>query len=443
MLVRFMMPFVASNLLQVLYSLVDMMIVGRYVCSTCLCGVSQGSVIVLFAAMLSLGFCNSSQTLVAQLIGAGRRDELKKVIGTLFTLTAALGLTLSALLVIFRCQFVAAISVPAESFEMAVTYVLICGAGTIFTCGYNAVAAVLRGMGDSRHPFMFIAISSVLNVILDLVFTGWMKLGVGGAAFATAFSQMVSLVLSLRLLIKRRSEVGFVLKLSSFRPDSMYLGKMVRLGVPLAIQACAINITMLMVNSFVNQVGVAASATFGVGIKVDDLALKVALAVQYAAAPMIAQNMGAGDEKRVKSVVYWTWLICGIIFGAFTAALLTCGRQIFGMFTDDPEVLELAPVFIQAIVLSFPAMALMRGSSSFLHGTGNSLIIMIFALLDSGLRAVVCYIMGVSLGLGFYGFVLGYAAAPYGAAIPGTLYFLFGKWKGKRLVSSGPAPETE
>ncbi len=434
-LVKFMIPFMASNLLQVLYSLVDMVIVGRFVGSAGLSGVSQGASIINLLTVLAIGFCNSTQVLIAQLIGAGKREEMKKVLGTLFSVVGILGAFLAIACIGFRVQIVSLLNVPPESRDMALRYVLICGVGSIFVTGYNALSAILRGMGDSRHPFIFITSSSVINVILDLILTGYLGLGVTGAALATVISQLVSFALCLRLMIKRRDEFYFDWKLKSFRIDSEYAAKIIKLGVPLALQACAISFTMMMVNAFVNKAGVAASATFGVGLKVDDLALKLALAVQYAAAPMIGQNIGAGNEKRVKSVVYWTWTVSIIIFGIFTALLLTLGRQIFGIFTSDEAVLDLAPVFIKAIIWSFPAMALMRGSSSFLQGTGNSVLIMIFAFLDAGLRAVFCYFLGVMLNLGFFGFTLGYAIAPWGASVPGCIYFLFGKWQGKKLVS--------
>ena len=162
-LARFMLPFMASNALQVVYSLVDMVIVGRFVGSAGLSAVSQGSAIVLFFSLFCLGFSNSGQIMIAQFVGAGRKDRLNPLIGTLFSVMAIGGAALTVLSLALRGTLMRFMSVPPEAWDMCRSYVTICGGGLLFTVGYNTVSAILRGMGDSRHPFIFLAISSVLN----------------------------------------------------------------------------------------------------------------------------------------------------------------------------------------------------------------------------------------------------------------------------------------
>ena len=434
-LARFMLPFMASNALQVVYSLVDMVIVGRYVGSAGLSGVSQGSMIIIFFTMFCLGFSNSGQIMIAQFVGAGRRDRLSPLIGTLFSIMAIGGAALTVLCLLLRGTVLRLLSVPPEAWDMARTYVTICGGGMLFTVGFNAVSAILRGMGDSRHPFIFLAVSSLLNLILDFLLTGVLGLGVAGAAFATIFSQAVSFIAAVIFLRRNEEEFHFDFRLRSFRIHGEMLSKMAKLGIPLALQMVAINISMMICHTFINRLGVVASATFGVGVKVDDIGNKLTLGIQYAAAPMLAQNFGAGKLKRVRGVVYWTWIMGGVIYLIFTTVYLLLGKQIFGLFTDDAAVIDLAPVFIRAIVWSFPGMVLMRGANSLLQGTASAPLLMAFAFIDSGARVLFSWLFGIVFSAGFPGFVLGFGIAIYGICIPGTLYFFSGKWEKKKSMA--------
>ncbi len=162
----------ASNALQVLYSTIDMIIVGEYVGTAGLSAVAQSSQIVNFATMVCLGFSNAGQVLIAQALGAGKRKEMNDIMGTLFCLIAIISLIFTAVIVIFATPILNLINIPDESADMAFDYLVICGAGLIFTAGYNMVSAVLRGMGDAKRPFLFIAIASVVNLVLDIIFTG-------------------------------------------------------------------------------------------------------------------------------------------------------------------------------------------------------------------------------------------------------------------------------
>ncbi len=434
-LARFMLPFMASNGLQLVYSLVDMVIVGRFVGSAGLSGVSQGSMIIIFFTLFCIGFANSGQIMIAQYVGANLKDKLSAVIGTLFSMTAIFAVALTLLALLLRETLMRLMSVPPEAWDMAGVYVRICGGGMIFTVLFNAVSAILRGMGDSRHPFIFLAVSSILNLILDYLLTGVLGLGVAGAAFATIFSQAVSFIAAVIFLRRNEAEFHFDFRPRSFRIRKEMLGQMIRLGIPMAIQMVAINISMMICHTFINRLGVIASATFGVGIKVDDVGSKLSQGVQFAAAPMLAQNFGAGKIKRVRSVVYWTWIMCGLVYLVFTAVYLLFGREIFGLFTDDPAVIDLAPVFIRAIVWSFPGMVILRGASSFLQGTANARLLMLFAFVDAGSRVLMSWLFGIVFSAGFPGFVLGFGIAIYGICIPATCYFLFAKWTKRKSMA--------
>ena len=435
-LLLFSLPFMASNALQVLYSTIDMIIVGHYVGTAGLSAVSQSSQIVNFATMVCLGFSNAGQVLISQALGAQKKREMNDVMGTLFGYVLALSVVFSAIILVARVPILNVMNIPEEAYDYSMQYLVICGGGLIFTAGYNMVSAVLRGMGDAKSPFLFIAIASVLNLVLDLLFTGLLGGGVAGAAWATIIGQAVSFIFSIFYLYKKREAFGFDFCRKSFIPNKKYAGMITSLGMPMAIQSGFINVSMLFVNAMINSIGVVESATFGVGVRIDDIINKVSQGIQYAAMPMISQNIGAGNQKRAKQVVYRAWVISAVFTAVCMLLYLLLGKQLFMLFSDDPLVHGMSAVFISAILWMFPAFAAMRGTGAFIQGIGNAKLGMVLAILDGvALRIGLSWLFGIVLDFGFYGFVLGYGLAPYGYAIPSLIYFLSGKWKKRRALA--------
>ena len=435
-LLMFTLPFMASNALQVLYSTVDMWIVGKYVGTAGLSAVSQSSQILNFATMVCLGFANAGQVLIAQALGAGKRKEMNHIIGTLFSLLMLLALGLSAVFLCGNTLIRDLMKIPVESYAYAGEYLTICAAGLVFTAGYNMVSAVLRGMGDSKSPFIFIGIATAVNLALDILFTGFLGWEVAGAAWATIIGQAVSFLFSLWYLYRRKAEVGFDFKKESFRIDGHYTGMILTLGTPMAIQSGCINLSMLFVNAMINDVGVVASATFGVGVRIDDIANKISQGIQFAAMPMISQNIAADKPERAQKVVHLSWAYSTVLTVIFMLAYVLIGKQLFMLFSDDVLVHEMSHTFISAILWMFPALAVMRGTGAFIQGIGNAKMSMVLALLDGVvLRIGLSWLFGIVLKWGFYGFVLGYGLAAYGNAIPGLIYFLSGVWKKRRVLA--------
>lgn len=435
-LLIFMLPFMASNALQVLYSTIDMIIVGEYVGTPGLSAVSQSSQIVNFATMVCLGLSNAGQVLVSQAFGAGKKREMNDIIGTLFGIMTIISLVLSVIVIAFNGWIMDIMKMPEESYGMAIDYLIICGAGLFFTAGYNMVSAVLRGMGDSKRPFLFIGIASVINLVLDLLFTGLLGWGVAGAAWATIIGQAAAFIFSIYYLYKRREAFGFDFSRESFKMKKKYVSMIISLGTPMAIQMGCLNLSMLYVNALINDIGVVESATFGAGVKIDDIINKISQGIQYAAMPIISQNIAAGNKERAKQTVWWAWLYSGILTAFFMVLYIFFGKELFMLFSDDPLVHEQCTVFISAILWMFPAFAIVRGSGGFVQGIGNAKLSMLLALLDGVvLRIGLSYLFGIQFGWGFYGFVLGYGLAPYGFAIPSMIYFFSPVWqKGKTLA---------
>ena len=249
-------PFMASNALQVLYSTIDMVIVGECVGTPGLSAVSQSSQILNFVTMVCLGFSSAGQVLLAQAIGAGKKKEMNSIIGTLFSFIFILAAAMTVVVLVGRNVILDLMNIPVESYDMAMDYLVIGGAGLVFTAGYNVVSAILRGMGDAKRPLLFIGIASVINLALDILFTGLLGWGVAGAAWATIIGQAISFLFSLYYLYRHKESFGFDFKLSSFRMNGKYTKMMSAIGTPMAIQSGCINLSMLFVNSMINSIGV-------------------------------------------------------------------------------------------------------------------------------------------------------------------------------------------
>ncbi len=434
--VLFSLPFILSNLMQVLYSLVDMLIVGHFVGSYGLAAVSTASMICTCVMVMGIGFAQGGQIYISQLVGAGKQHEIGQTVGSLCMVEFTLGVALGLVLIFPRNTLLRLLNTPAEAFVMARQYLFICGAGTVLTFIYNMISAILRGMGDSRHPMWFIAVASVVNLLLDLLFTGCLGWGVAGAALATVLGQAVSVATSLVFLWRRRWEFDFAFTREGLWPTARSVHTLIRLGVPYGFQVCAVNISMLFVNGMVNSVGVYASAVFGVGLKLDDIATKAGQGLMFALSTIVGQNFARGEMGRVRQAVWYTWLCAGVISLVYGLALLFCNRQMFGWFTDDPNVIVLAPVFASALIWNMPALALMRGGNGLIRGVGNAPLTLVFSLLDAFVfRVGLCFLLGRVLRLGLYGFLLGYGLGTYGTAIPSTIYFLSGVWERRKSLA--------
>ena len=184
-LFTFAFPLFLSSLLQVLYNMADMIIVGRALGKVGLSAVSLGGDVSNFLTFVAMGFCSAGQVIISQYIGAGRRDRISPFVGTMFTTLMLCAFSISTVCLFLRTPILRLMNTPAEAFGEALSYSTVCMAGLIFIYGYNIISAILRGMGDSTRPFIFIRIAAVLNLILDLIFVAGMHWGAGAAALAT------------------------------------------------------------------------------------------------------------------------------------------------------------------------------------------------------------------------------------------------------------------
>ncbi len=435
LLLIFSFPLLCSNLLQTVYNMVDMVVIGQFVGSTGLSAVSIGGDVLHCLTFLVMGFSNAGQVLLSQYIGAGNRDRIRGTIGTMFTLILASALALSVICGVFLNNILQAMNTPAECLEYARQYSLTCIIGLIFIYGYNLVSAILRGMGDSKHPFMFIAVATVVNLVLDLVFVAGFGMGPFGAALATVIGQGVSFLWAISYLYRHRDAFGFDFQPASFLPDREVLPRLVKLGLPMCLQSAAIQISMLFVNSYINAYGVVASAVTGVGNKLGSITAVVTNALSTAGSSMVGQNIGAEKYHRVPKIIGISMVIDLTFALILSLVTVLFPRTIFGLFNSDPEVLSMAMTYIPVAVLLYIGFAMRSPFFALINGSGNAKLNLTVGLLDGVIcRIGLAMLMGLGLNMGIMGFWLGNAFAGYMPFLIGGVYFLTGKWKTRKLI---------
>ncbi len=434
-LLRFSFPFMLSNALQTIYNLVDMVVVGQFVGSSGLSAVSIGGQITWLLCCLAIGYASGGQIFISQLVGAGDRAGVRRTIGTLFSVIAIFSILFTILGIVFHRPLLALLNTPAEAMQQAKDYVVICSAGMFFVYGYNTVSAVLRGMGDSTRPFLFIAIAASLNVILDILFVGPLGMQTAGAALATTLSQAVSFIISIIYLYIRRENFGFDFKPKSFLVDAKTFKSLSYLGLPLTVQTTAINVSMLFVSAGINTYGLVYSSVYGIGGRLQSLMFIITNSISTASASMFGQNLGAGKHDRVKKIFWFGNLYCMIFFVVVTVVCLLAPEPIFRLFTQDDAVVAQAGHFMVTLVVMFSGFATMTAGIALINGIGNGSLSLITALLDGVIvRIGLCILMSGPMDMGVWGYFWGNALAGYVSTIIGFLYYFTGAWKRRKLM---------
>lgn len=434
-LVRFSIPFVAANLFQTLYTIVDMVVVGHFVGSAGLSAVSISGQITMLMYAIGMGFGSGSQILISQQVGKQDHSGMKKTIGTTLTAIMIASFAVMLLGVLFSRQMLELLNTPAEAMPQAVSYMIICSCGVPFTYSYGNLSDLLRGMGDSKRPLYFIVVSSLVNVVLDLLFVAVFRMEAAGAALATVISQLVSAVFAYTYIYRRREAFGFDFKPKSFKIDKKTLGIVTRLGLPIVMMTACINISMIFITAYVNDYGVAASAASGVGSKLNSIANVVTGAMQVAAGTVIGQNVAAGRHDRVSKTMYISWGISLVFCAALCLVSLVFPEAVFGIFTSEPEVLAYAQSYMRIAVWTFISFALMSPPLGLINGVAFPALNFIIAILDGVVARIgLSLLFGIVLEMGLEGFWWGSSIAGFVSVIMGSVYFFSGKWKTRETL---------
>ncbi|MBQ1263398.1 MAG: MATE family efflux transporter [Oscillospiraceae bacterium] len=437
-LVVFAWPLFLSNLLQVVYNMVDMMVVGNVLGKVGISAVSVGGDVSNLLTFVAMGFASAGQVLIAKYIGAGQRDKIGRFVGTMSGFLLICAAVLSALGLTFQDKMLSLMNTPDEAYSGAAAYSAICMAGLVFIYGYNVVSAILRGMGDSKHPFIFISIAAVLNLVLDIIFVVFLKLGAAGAALATVISQGVSFVSCTVFLSKNAKQFELNIGIKDFfKWDAKMLSALLKLGIPMAIKSASIQVSKLFVNSFINSYGVAVSAFAGIANKIASVANLISMAMNNAGSTMVGQNIAAGEFGRVKKIMKHIAVITLAVATAMSVVISLFPEQIFSIFTEkgDADVLAIAKGYVPIAILLFFGASARAIMNALINGSGNYGTNFATAILDGiVMRIGLALLFGVVLDMKHYGFWLGDAIAGFTPFFIGVVFYFTGAWKKSKKV---------
>lgn len=377
-LLVFAIPFMISNLLQVLYGSVDLFVVGQFGYTYDVSGVSIGSQTMNLITSFVLGLTTGVTVLLGQYVGANEREKLSKTVGGGMVLSAIISIILTFLLLMFNKQIVALMNTPQEAVQATRDYIFVCSIGVVFIIGYNVVSAILRGLGDSKTPLLFVLIACIINIVVDFTLVGYFHMGALGAAIATVLAQGISFIFSIIYLMKHG--MGFTLHKKDIC-FSKYLNKILKIGFPIALQNTLINISFLIITIVINSMGVVASASVGVVEKLMGFLMLPSIALGTALATIVAQNVGAKQYQRAKESLKYA-----VIFSVGFAIIITTICEIDGsiftrVFTNDQEVIEQGALYLKTYSIDCLLTSFLFCFNGYLNGYGKTVFTMVHSLI--------------------------------------------------------------
>jgi putative MATE family efflux protein len=426
-LVRFSIPIIMGNILQACYTLADMVVVGHFIGADGISAVGIGGILqnLLLTVAMGLGF--GGQILLSQQVGAKAHERIKKTIGSFMTIAilgavlfGCLGLTLNEWLL-------ERLNTPAEVYAQTRSYYLVCCAGIVFIYGYNCICSILRGLGESKLPTVFIAIATVLNIALDCILIGLWGMDVEGAAIATVAAQGVAFLASLVYLIRHKTSFGFDFRLQSFRISKRTAEVILKLSLPIIIYGLLMSISGMFINANVNEYGVAASAVDGIGNKLITIVNALAMGFYTGGGAIIGQCFGAGKTQRIRKTFFLTTGLGLVVWAVLAVVLVTFSAAVFRIFSADPEVLAMARPYMLIATLMCLGMTLSTGPFALFEGVGNTTLEMIAGIVENLIVKIVASML-LSRLFGLYGYWMGCAAATFATPVVGFAYYFSGRW---------------
>ena len=432
-LLKFAMPFIISNIIQSLYNVVDLVVVGWFGNWASVAAVNNGSQLTFLATCFAIGISVGATVLIGQYLGAGDRESLKKTIGTLFVTLFVLAVVATVLMVVFKDALLKLIGVPAEAFDEASDYLLVTALGTIFIFGYNALSAVMRGMGDSKRPLIFVAVACFTNIALDILFVAVFKMAALGAAIATVIAQGVSMILCIIYLGKNNFIFDFK-KFSSYKVDKNNFKMLIKVGLPTMIQQVSTNLSFLFLVSLANRMGVAASSAVGIVGKFNGFAILPAIAVSSAISAMCAQNIGAEQtERAIKTMKTGLLLAYAITIPIFIITKLF-PSQILSLFGNNPDIIAEGVNYIEFFSFDYLLVPLFFCMNGIFIGSGHTTFSLVTNMICSILvRVPAAWLFSTYLIGGMRGLGLGAPASTFVSCIFVIVFYFSGRWK-KRII---------
>ena len=387
-IIYFSLPYLLSYFLQTLYGMADLFIIGQFEGVASTTAVSVGSQLMHMLTVIIVGLAMGSTVTIGQAVGAGNKRQAASYIGNTATLFMALSLLLTAILLMLVRPVVSLLSTPAEAVSGTVDYLTICFMGIPFITAYNIISSIFRGMGDSKSPMYFVAIACAANIGLDYLFMGAMDMGPKGAALGTTLSQSLSVIIALIVIIKTG---GISVKGSDFSPARSVMGRILGIGIPVALQDGFIQVSFIIITIIANRRGLNDAAAVGIVEKIISFLFLVPSSMLSTVSALGAQNIGAGRQDRARLTLRYAVCIA-LCFGLFAAVIMQfVSEPVVALFTDSSdaqgaEVVRLGGQYLRGYVwdcvfagihFSFSGYfcALGRSILSFIHNICSILLV--------------------------------------------------------------------
>jgi putative MATE family efflux protein len=439
-LINFSYPLFLGNLLQSLYNAVDTIWVGKFLGQNALAAVSVSFPIIFVLVSLVMGLSMATTVLVGQYKGANNEIMVKKTINNSMLLLSIAAVAMSVVGIVFHKPILNLMNTPEAILESASGYLNIIFAGLIFTFGYNTISGVLRGLGDSKTPLLFLLYATVINIVLDPIFIFGLgpipKMGVNGAALATILAQAISLYLAARYL--NRSEHLLAIKIKNMKYDKELTRKIFKIGLPAGLQHTVVALGATVVMSIANTFGETTVAAFGAASKIDSFSFMPFMSIGLAASSLTAQNIGAGKFKRVNETMKWSSLIALILATATTLLIWFFPHQILRMFTDERILLQEGTAILKILSISYIPFSMMWVSNGIIRGAGDTVVIMIISIFTLwGIRIPLAYYLSGNTPLASNGIWTAMAISSTLSSILSLLYYFSGRWKKTDIIRKG------
>lgn len=438
-LLVFFFPILLGTFFQQMYNTVDTIIVGRLVGTEALAAVGATGPLVNMTNGFFIGVSSGATVVLSQYYGAGDRKGIDDAIHTGVTLSVVLGVMLTLLGVGLGDKVMGMMNMPENCMEDATTYLRIYFAGSVGTVVYNMGAGILRAMGDSKRPMLFLLVTCILNVVLDLLFVAVLGMGVAGAAWATILSQLISAVLPILVLMRMPENR---LELKKLRIEGSLMGRILRIGVPAGLQFVTFDFSNILIQSGINSFGDITMAAWTAHGKTDSITWMICGAFGVAITTFVGQNFGAQKYRRIRQGA-WTCLGMSVVLvGAVAALLLVFRTQILGIYTDNPEVVAVGSMIMLSITpynVIFMPIEVFAGT---MRGVGNSLMPTAITGSCVCLFRVVWLLTVVRRWHTLKMLTLSYPISWVLAALVFLIVYLRGNWLSKRIAQCGMEPET-
>ena len=428
-LILFALPFVIANFLQALYGACDLIIIGHFTKeSAAISSVAIGAQVMFMVMSFIIGLTTGTTVLIGHAYGANRHDEIQKTVGTVFLFFISLSFIVFFLMFFFAPNLISLMQTPKEAYQGAVDYVAICSFGIVLIFIFNALASVLRGVGNSHAPMLFISLGCFINIILDLFFIGYLNLGVKGAAYATIIAQFICA--STMVLYVRMNKFTFEFR---FRKIKFYFDKIrdvIKLGLPLSFQDAMVQMSFIILLSLANSMGVDASAGYGTANRLNGFTMLPAFSFAMALTPIVAQNIGAKKRLRAKYTLY-TAIGCTVIFGLMCFIWQQINPEsAIRIFTSDKNVITQGASYLKSFSFDLVIVPFAFCLNAFFNGCGHTAFSMANNLVATLLvRVPLAFLITVIFGKSLFNLGVAAPIASFCSVIIALIYLKSGRWR--------------